>query len=59
MLKNRKKSYLIIGIGINVNASPIIKNYPTTYLNNFTKKKITSFKIYNEIKNNFETYLNK
>ena len=55
--KNNK--FAIIGIGINVNASPIIKNYPTTYLNNFTKKKITSFKIYNEIKNNFETYLNK
>ena len=55
--KNNK--FAIIGIGINVNGSPIIKNYPTTYLNNFTKKKITSFKIYNEIKNNFETYLNK
>ena len=55
--KNNK--FAIIGIGINVNGSPIIKNYPTTYLNNFTEKKITSFKIYNEIKNNFETYLNK
>ena len=55
--KNNK--FAIIGIGVNVNGNPIIKNYPTTYLNNFTKKKITSFKIYNEIKNNFETYLNK
>ena len=55
--KNNK--FAIIGIGVNVNGSPIIKNYPTTYLNNFTEKKITSFKIYNEIKNNFEIYLNK
>ena len=52
------KKFAIIGIGININNSPNIINYPTTYLNFFTKKKITSFKIYNEIKINFEMYLN-
>ena len=51
--------FVIIGIGINVNNSPIIENYPTTYLNLYKKKKLTSFKIYNEIKKNFESYLNK
>ena len=55
--KNEK--FAIIGIGINVDTRPIIDNYPTTYLNFYTKKKLTSFKIYNEIKNNFENYLNK
>ena len=50
----KNKKFAIIGIGINIDRSPIIDNYPTTYLNFFTKKKITSFKIYNEIKKNFE-----
>ena len=51
--------FVIIGIGINIDRSPIIYNYPTTYLNFFTNKKLTSFKIYNEIKKNFEIYLKK
>ena len=52
------EKFAIIGIGINVDKSPIINNYPTTYLNFFSRKKISSFKIYNEIKKNFENYLN-
>ena len=32
--------YLIIGIGINIISSPIIENYPTTYLNKYSKKKL-------------------
>ena len=51
--------FAIIGIGINIDRSPNIYNYPTTYLNFFTNKKLTSFKIYNEIKKNFEIYLKK
>jgi len=51
--------FAVIGIGINIDRSPIIYNYPTTYLNFFTNKKLTSFKIYNEIKKNFEIYLKK
>ena len=50
--------FAIIGIGINIERSPKITNYPTTCLNLYTKKKLTSFKIYNEIKKNFETHLN-
>ena len=53
--KNNK--YVIIGVGINIDNSPNIIDYPTSYVNQFTKKKITSFQIYNEIKNNFEIYL--
>ena len=54
----KNKKFIIIGIGVNIDRSPIIDNYPTTYINYFAKKKITSFKIYNEIKKNFENYLN-
>ena len=51
------KKFAIVGIGINVDRSPIIVNYPTTYVNLHTKKKLTSAKIYNEIKKNFEDYI--
>ena len=55
----KNKKFAIIGIGINIDRSPIIVNYPTTYVNFHTKKKLTSTKIYNEIKKNFENYLKK
>ena len=55
----RNTKYAIIGIGINVEKSPLLVNYPTTFINFFTKKKITSFKIFNEIKSNFEIFLDK
>ena len=53
------KKFVIIGIGINIDRSPDITKYPTTYINLHLKKKITSFKIYNEIKNKFENFLKK
>ena len=49
IFKNNIK-YLIIGIGINIITSPIIENYPTTYLNKYSKKKINKIKLINEIK---------
>ena len=59
MYKNNNK-YLIVGIGINVTSSPNIRNYPTTYLNNYSKKKINKIRILNKIKLNFEKiYKNK
>ena len=59
MYKNNNK-YLIVGIGINVISSPNIRNYPTTYLNKYSKKKINKIKILNKIKLNFEKkYKNK
>ena len=54
---HENKKFVIIGIGINIHRCPDIPGYPTAYLNLFTKKKLTSFKIYNEITNNFEFYL--
>jgi len=59
MYKNNSK-YLIVGIGINVISSPNIRNYPTTYLNKYSKKKINKIRILNKIKLNFEKiYKNK
>ena len=58
MFHNNNK-FAIIGIGLNIDRSPIIDKYPTTYLNFYTKKKLTSVKIYNELKNNFENFLKK
>ena len=57
IIYHNNKKLAIIGIGINIDKSPIIDNYPATYINYEKKKKLTSFKIYNEIKNNFERYL--
>ena len=54
IFKNNIK-YLIIGVGININSSPLIKNYPTTYLNRYSKKKINKIKLINEIKLIFES----
>tara|TARA_Y100001958_G_scaffold153508_1_gene141112 strand:- start:1965 stop:2486 length:522 start_codon:yes stop_codon:yes gene_type:complete len=53
IFKNNMK-YMIIGIGINVNKSPIIPNYCTSYLNKYTKKKIKNLKLIKELKINFE-----
>ena len=49
-----KIKYLIVGVGINLISSPYIKNYPTTYLNKYSKKKINKIKLINEIKLIFE-----
>ena len=57
MYKNNNK-YLIVGIGINIISSPNIRNYPTTYLNKYSKKKINKIKILNKIKLNFEKKYN-
>ena len=46
--------YLIVGIGINLISSPLIANYPTTYLNKYSKKKINKLKLINQIKLSFE-----
>lgn len=55
----KKKKYIIVGVGINVNKSPKIYRYSTTYLSKFLSKKINKLLIYNAIKNSYEQYLNK
>ena len=53
VFKNNKK-FLIIGIGINIINSPNLINYETSYLNNYSKKKINKIKLFNQIKIIFE-----
>tara|TARA_Y100001970_G_C14211025_1_gene846927 strand:+ start:1042 stop:1551 length:510 start_codon:yes stop_codon:yes gene_type:complete len=51
---HKNEKYLIIGIGININKSPIIIDYPTCYLNEFSNKKVDKFYICSLIKKGFE-----
>ena len=53
------KRYLIVGIGINLNKSPNIKNYPTTNLGKLLNKKISKKKIEIKLKNIFQIELSK
>ena len=53
IFKNSIK-YIIIGIGINLNNSPVIPNYCTSYLNKYSKKKIKKLELIKELKINFE-----
>ena len=50
--------YLIVGIGINIINSPNLLNYPTTYLNIYSKKKVNKIKMINKIKLYFEKKYN-
>ena len=56
--KNNNKS-LIVGIGLNLVKNPIIRNYPTTNLNDLINKKVLKEKIEIELKNVFEKNLSK
>ena len=51
------KKYLIVGIGINLSSSPKINNYPTTFLNNYTNKKLNRLELFKEIKLLYEKNL--
>ena len=53
------KKYLIVGIGINLIKSPLIKNYPTTNLYELLGKKVSKRKIIGELKKIFELKLTK
>ena len=53
------KSFLIIGIGINLIKSPKIKNYPTTNLYELTDKPINKKNFENDLKEAFEKNLSK
>ena len=53
----QNKKYLIVGIGINVSRSPKINNYPTTFLNNHSNKKLNRLELFKEIKFLYEKNL--
>ena len=51
------KKFLIVGIGVNLVSSPNVIKYDTTYLNNYSKRKINKIKLFNEIKLKYERNL--
>ena len=58
-INNTDKSYLIVGIGINLIKSPYLKNYPTTNIYELMNKKISKYKIENHLRKIFEFKLTK
>jgi BirA family transcriptional regulator, biotin operon repressor / biotin---[acetyl-CoA-carboxylase] ligase len=52
-----KKSFLIIGVGINTNSSPVIKNYKTTSLSSILKKKINNTEIFKRVIKDYEKFI--
>ena len=57
MLKNEKKNFLVIGIGINTNSNPITKQFNSISLKDITKKKINNKKLLENIKKEYENLL--
>ena len=55
----RDKKFLVTGVGINIKKNPNILNYPTTNLQEVTKKSISKFKVENKLKQLFEKNLSK
>ncbi len=53
------KKFLITGIGINIIKNPNIRNYPSTNLQQVTKKSISKLTIENKLKEIFEKNLTK
>ena len=54
-----QKTYLIVGIGINLVKNPNLKDYPTTNLEELLNKKLSKTKVEKQIKKIFETKLSK
>ena len=59
IINKKNKKSLIVGIGLNLVKNPIIRNYPTTNLNDLINKKVSKKKIEIELKNVFEKNLSK
>jgi len=54
-----QKTYLIVGIGINLVKNPNLKDYPTTNLEELLNKKLSKTKVEKQIKKIFEIKLSK
>lgn len=50
IIKYKNKYFIIVGIGINIVASPKINKYQTTYLNKYLNRNISKYKIFFKIK---------
>tara|TARA_Y100001958_G_scaffold154605_1_gene143843 strand:- start:1099 stop:1620 length:522 start_codon:yes stop_codon:yes gene_type:complete len=54
----KHKKFLVVGIGINIDKSPKIKNYQTNFINFFTKKNVTRLRIFKLLCNSYEKKIN-
>ena len=52
-----KKSFLVVGVGINTYSSPSISNFETSSLQSYTKKKINNKRILMDIKKTYEMFV--
>ena len=57
IITKNKKKYMIVGIGINVVESPNLKDYKTSYINKFLKKRISKEMLFKNLKFIFEKNL--
>ena len=53
----KSKTFLIIGVGVNTNSSPVIKNYKTTSLRSILKKRINNNAILKKIQVEYEKFI--
>ena len=54
----KEKKFLVVGIGLNLNKSPNIKNYQTNFINFFTKKNVTRLQVFKLLCNSYEKKIN-
>ena len=59
IIKKSNKTYMIVGIGVNLIKSPNIKNYPTTNLFEITNKKFNKKYIILHLKDIYENFIEK
>ncbi len=57
VIEHKDRQFLIVGIGINTLNAPKVKNFQTTYLRKFSKKKIDNKKILKDIKFTYEKFI--
>ena len=57
IITKNKKKYVIVGIGINIVESPVLKDYKTSYLNKFLKNRTNKDRVFNNLKIIFEKNL--
>ena len=57
VINHNQKDYLIVGIGLNTNSSPINKSFPSTSLKNMINKNIDNKEMLKKIKNKYEKFL--
>ena len=57
IISHKKKFFIVIGVGINTNFSPILSTTDTTSLKFAGSKKVNNVKVLKEIKNSYEKFV--